>query len=102
LKDGRLRPRHLKAVQLRREWPTRLVQGAQVLAERWVVSDALDASEIFKLSLFVRFVLRTPLLRDLFTRLVAFGAWSVHARASTGDASACSSSLLRQRKAKYA
>ena len=102
LKDGRLRPRHLKAVQRRREWPTRLVQGAQVLAERWVVSGALDAGEIFELSLFVRFVLRTPLLRDLFTRLVAFGSWPVHARASIGDASAFSSSSLRQREAKYA
>jgi 2-polyprenyl-6-methoxyphenol hydroxylase-like FAD-dependent oxidoreductase len=102
LKAGRLRSRHLKAVQRRREWPTRLVQGAQVLAERWVVSGALDASEMFRLSLFVRFVLRTPLLRDLFARLVAFGAWPVHARASTGDASACSSSSLRQREAKYA
>jgi 2-polyprenyl-6-methoxyphenol hydroxylase-like FAD-dependent oxidoreductase len=102
LKAGRLRPRHLKAVQRQREWPTRLVQGAQVLAERWVVSGALDASEPFRLSLFVRFVLRTPLLRDLFARLVAFGAWPVHVRVSTGDASACSSSSLRQREAKYA
>ncbi len=102
LKSGRLRLRHLKAVQRRREWPTRLVQGAQVLAERWVVSGALDASEMFTLSLFVRFVLRTPLLRDLFARLVAFGAWPVHTRASTGDASACSSNSLRQREARYA
>jgi 2-polyprenyl-6-methoxyphenol hydroxylase-like FAD-dependent oxidoreductase len=99
LKAGRLRPRHLKAVQRRREWPTRLVQGAQVLAERWVVSGALGTSETFRLSLLLRFLLRTPLLRDLFVRLVAFGAWPVHARAITGDASACQSRSRHQREA---
>jgi 2-polyprenyl-6-methoxyphenol hydroxylase-like FAD-dependent oxidoreductase len=101
LKAGRLRPRHLKVVQRRREWPTRLVQWAQVLAERWVVSGALDASETFKLSILLRFMLRAPYLRDLFARLVAFGAWPVHARANTGGASACRSSSLHPREATY-
>jgi hypothetical protein len=67
-----------------------------------VVSGALDASETFRLSLLIRFVLRTPLLRDLFARLVAFGAWPVHARANTGDTSACRSGSLHQREATYA
>jgi 2-polyprenyl-6-methoxyphenol hydroxylase-like FAD-dependent oxidoreductase len=102
MKAERLRSRHLKAVQRRREWPTRLVQGAQVLAERWVVSGALDASETFRLSILLRFLLRTPLLRDLFARLVAFGAWPVHARANTGDAPVCQSSSLHPRETTYA
>jgi 2-polyprenyl-6-methoxyphenol hydroxylase-like FAD-dependent oxidoreductase len=102
LKAGRLRTRQLKAVQRRREWPTRLVQGAQFLAERWVVSGALDTSETFRLSLLIRLVLRTPLLRDVFARLIAFGAWPVHARANTGDTSACRSSSPHQREATYA
>jgi 2-polyprenyl-6-methoxyphenol hydroxylase-like FAD-dependent oxidoreductase len=102
LKSGRLRSRHLKAVQRRREWPTRLVQGAQVLAEQWVVSGALDANVPFRLSILLRFVLRTPFLRDLFARVVAFGAWPVHARANTGDASACLSGSLHPREATYA
>ena len=99
LKAGVLRPRHLKAVQRRREWPTRLVRWAQVLAERWVVSGALDASETFKLSILLRFLLRTPLVRDLFARLVAFGAWPVHARANAGDTSVCPGGSLHQREA---
>ena len=99
LRAGRLRSRHLKAVQRRRQWPTRLVQGAQVLAERWVVSGALASNETFKLSLLLRFLLRTPLLRDLFARLVAFGAWPVHVRANTGDA--CPSSSHHPRGATY-
>jgi 2-polyprenyl-6-methoxyphenol hydroxylase-like FAD-dependent oxidoreductase len=102
LKAGELRPRHLKAVQRRREWPTRLVQWAQVLVERRVVSNALDASETFRLSILFRFLLRTPFLRDLFARLVAFGAWPVHARVNTGDASACPSGSLNPRVATYA
>jgi 2-polyprenyl-6-methoxyphenol hydroxylase-like FAD-dependent oxidoreductase len=102
LKSGSLQSRHLKAVQRRREWPTRLVQWAQVLAEQWVVSGALDANEPFRLSILLRFMLRTPLLRDLFARLVAFGAWPVRARANTGDASACSTGSLHPREATYA
>jgi 2-polyprenyl-6-methoxyphenol hydroxylase-like FAD-dependent oxidoreductase len=100
LKAGRLRSRHLKAVQRQREWPTRLVRWAQVLAERWVVSGALDASETFRLSILLRFLLRTPFLRDLFARLVAFGAWPVHARANSGDA--CPSGSHHPREATYA
>jgi 2-polyprenyl-6-methoxyphenol hydroxylase-like FAD-dependent oxidoreductase len=102
LRAGRLRSRHLRAVQRRRQWPTRLVQGAQVLAERWVVSGALASNETFGLPIFLRFLMRAPLLRDLFARLIAFGAWPVHARANSEDASECPSGLLHPREATYA
>lgn len=74
LKSGRLRLRDLAAVQRRRELPTRLIQGAQALAQWWVVSGALDASKTFRLPALLRFLLRTPVLRDLPARLIAFGA----------------------------
>ncbi len=73
----RLRVRDLRSVQRRREWPTRLVQGAQDLAQRWVVSGALGASETFRLPILLRLLLRAPFSRDLFARLIAFGAWRV-------------------------
>ncbi len=73
----RLRVRDLAAVQRRREWPTRLVQVAQALAQRWVVSGALDASGTYRLPILLRILLRAPLSRDLFARLIAFGAWRV-------------------------
>jgi 2-polyprenyl-6-methoxyphenol hydroxylase-like FAD-dependent oxidoreductase len=74
----RLRVRDLRSVQRRREWPTRLVQGAQDLAQRWVVSGALDASETsYGLPVPLRLLLRAPFSRDLFARLIAFGAWRV-------------------------
>jgi 2-polyprenyl-6-methoxyphenol hydroxylase-like FAD-dependent oxidoreductase len=87
LKSGRLRSRHLAAVQRRREWSTRLVQGAQSVAQRWVVSGALGAGEVFKLPILLRLLLRTPFLRDLFAYLIAFGAWPVHARGESASVS---------------
>jgi len=99
LKVGELRPQHLKAVQRRREWPTRLVQGAQAVAEWWVVSGPLASSVPLGRPILLRFVLRVPFLRDLPGRLIAFGAWPVHAGASTGDTTACRSSALRPREA---
>jgi 2-polyprenyl-6-methoxyphenol hydroxylase-like FAD-dependent oxidoreductase len=101
LKTGRLRPRHLKAVQRRREWPTRLVQGAQVLAERWVVSGALASNEPFELPKLLRLLMRTPFLRELPGRLIAFGAWPVHARANSEDGSVCPSGSLHPIEATY-
>ncbi len=85
LKSGRLHSRHLAAVQRRREWPTRLVQGAQNVAQRWVVSGALGTSEAFRLPVLLRLLLRTPFLCDLFTYLIAFGAWPVHARGELSE-----------------
>lgn len=84
LKSGGLRLRDLAAVQRRRELPTRLIQGAQALAQRWVVSGALNASKTFRLPALLRFLLRMPILRDLSARLIAFGAWPVHARTEPG------------------
>lgn len=78
LKTGRLRLRDLRSVQRRREFPTRLVQRAQTLAQRWVVSAALGSTETYRLPLPLRILLRTPALRDIPARLIAFGAWPVH------------------------
>jgi hypothetical protein len=63
------------------------VQGAQSVAQRWVVSGALGASEVFKLPILLRLLLRTPFLRDLFAYLIAFGAWPVHTRGESASVS---------------
>jgi 2-polyprenyl-6-methoxyphenol hydroxylase-like FAD-dependent oxidoreductase len=85
LESGRLGLRDLAAVQRRRELPTRLIQGAQALAQRWVVSGALNASKTFRSPALLRFLLRTPILRDLPGRLIAFGAWPVRVRTEPGS-----------------
>jgi 2-polyprenyl-6-methoxyphenol hydroxylase-like FAD-dependent oxidoreductase len=86
LSKGKVRVRHLRAVQRRREWAVRLIQGAQELAQRHVVADALHADKPFELSPLLRLLLRTPVLRDLPARLIAYGAWPVYPkkRASHG------------------
>lgn len=87
LETGRLRLRDLASVQRRREWPVRLVQEAQALAQWWVVSGALEAADMFRLPVLLRLLLRTPLLRDLFGHLIAFGAWPVRAKTKPGGPS---------------
>jgi 2-polyprenyl-6-methoxyphenol hydroxylase-like FAD-dependent oxidoreductase len=41
LREGRLTTEHLRLVQRRREWPTRVTQWLQLLAQRWVISPTL-------------------------------------------------------------
>jgi 2-polyprenyl-6-methoxyphenol hydroxylase-like FAD-dependent oxidoreductase len=77
LRNGHLSERHLRSVQRRREAPTRLVQAAQALAQRWVVVGVLGSEEPYMLPLLLRLLLRMPVLRDLPARLIAYGAWSV-------------------------
>ncbi len=77
LRNGRLSGRHLRSVQRRREAPTRLVQAAQDLAQRWVVAGVLGSEEAYRLPLLLRLLLRAPVLRDLPARLIAYGAWPV-------------------------
>jgi 2-polyprenyl-6-methoxyphenol hydroxylase-like FAD-dependent oxidoreductase len=80
LRDGHLSGRHLRSVQCRREAPTRFVQAVQSLAQRWVVAGVLDSEGAYRLPLLLRLLLHSPLLRDLPTRLIAYGAWSVRVK----------------------
>lgn len=81
LKNARLRERHLQSVQLRRELPTRLIQVAQNLAQRWVVAGVLGSRDAYRLPLLLRLLLRAPFLRALPTCLIAHGAsWPVRVK----------------------
>jgi 2-polyprenyl-6-methoxyphenol hydroxylase-like FAD-dependent oxidoreductase len=74
LREGRLRPSHLAAVQARREWPTRLAQWLQGLIQGQIVGAALgEKSRAFQLPLPAKLLLQVPYLRDLPARLIAFG-----------------------------
>ena len=82
LSAGRVKTRHLRAVQRRRAPAVRLVQLAQELAQRWIVASALDTEteEPFRLPRSLKVALRLPVLRDLPARLIAFGVWRVGVR----------------------
>jgi 2-polyprenyl-6-methoxyphenol hydroxylase-like FAD-dependent oxidoreductase len=77
LLGGSVHTRHLKAVQRRREWAVRLIQGAQELAQRWIVADVLKGDDPFELPRFLGLLLHTPILRDVPARLIAYGARTV-------------------------
>ena len=71
---------HLRAVQLRRELPTRAIQAAQALMQRRVLAVALGSDTPFKPPLAMRLLLRVPVLRDIPARMVAFGLWPSRVR----------------------
>jgi 2-polyprenyl-6-methoxyphenol hydroxylase-like FAD-dependent oxidoreductase len=63
----------LKAVQRKREWPTRVIQFFQTQAQRRVVTAVLQSQQLLRIPWFIRLFFRIPYLRDLPARLIAFG-----------------------------
>lgn len=84
-RNGRATTRALRRVQLRRWWPTALVQGAQRVAHRVVIGMALDTGRgatppvAATLPLPVRILQRFPVLQGIPARLVAIGPLPEHA-----------------------
>jgi 2-polyprenyl-6-methoxyphenol hydroxylase-like FAD-dependent oxidoreductase len=78
-----LRTRDLARVQRRREWPTRLIQTFQTLAQRAVMArvTAAGAGAPFTPPRLVRVLLKSPLVLALPARLIGFGLWPPHVKA---------------------
>ena len=76
LKAGAVRLRDLRAVQRRRIWPTRIIQSFQAMIQRRLIVPALNASSAFTPPA----LLRSPILRQLAARFIAFGIWRVHVK----------------------
>ena len=77
LHDRTVGPEHLRRVQRRRQWPTRVTQWLQVVVQRRLVSEALGGGP-FRLPLVVRLLARCPLARRLPARLVGVGIRPEH------------------------
>ncbi|MBD0325576.1 MAG: FAD-dependent oxidoreductase [Pyrinomonadaceae bacterium] len=73
LKSGQLETSHLAQVQKEREWPTKFIQSVQATIQRRIISEALDTSKPFKFPLLLRLMLRIPILRNIPTRIIAYG-----------------------------
>jgi len=80
LKRGNVEVRDLTAVQHKREWPTRIIQGFQNLVQRRFVSDVLGSDKPVMLPSVIRLLLRMPVLGDLPARFIGFGVWPVHVK----------------------
>lgn len=78
LREGRVTEAHLAQVQRRREWPTRVIQAFQALAQRRVLRAGLEQKEgDFRLPLFMRL----GWVRRRVAHLVAFGVRPAHVQA---------------------
>ena len=77
---GRLTPEHLHRVQRRREWPTRITQGLQLLAQRRVITQVLAGRGPLAPPLALRLLARVPLLQRLPARLIGVGVRPEHVR----------------------
>jgi 2-polyprenyl-6-methoxyphenol hydroxylase-like FAD-dependent oxidoreductase len=71
---------YLAGVQRRRELPTRLIQRFQALIQQGVLAPTLRSNEPFAPPLFLRLLLRVPVVRNIPSRIVAFGFWPVRVR----------------------
>lgn len=80
LEAGEVEPRHLRAVQRRREAPIRVVQALQSLAHRRVVAPAVGGGGLPSPPAPVRVLLSLQIVRDLPARIIGFGVWPVHVR----------------------
>src|SRR5712691_11575415 len=77
LKAGKIRLRDLAEVQRQREWPTRIIQGFQNFIQKQFLSSVLKSDKPIRVSPFLRFLLRMPVVRDLPAQFIAFGPRSV-------------------------
>jgi len=76
LKTKRLHLRHLASVQRQREWPTRIIQWFQFLAQQQIIAKAINSDKPFTPPK----IMRLPFLRDLPTWLMSYGVWPVHVK----------------------
>jgi 2-polyprenyl-6-methoxyphenol hydroxylase-like FAD-dependent oxidoreductase len=82
LRAGRPTIAHLRRVQARRQWPTRVTQGLQVLVQRRVITQVLRAGQArLTPPLAIRLLARYPFLQRLPARLVGVGIRAEHVRA---------------------
>jgi 2-polyprenyl-6-methoxyphenol hydroxylase-like FAD-dependent oxidoreductase len=70
----------LRRVQERREFPTRMVQGAQVLIQDRVITGVLGSQDQIKPPLAVKFLRAFPVLRRIPARLLGLGIRPEHIR----------------------
>jgi 2-polyprenyl-6-methoxyphenol hydroxylase-like FAD-dependent oxidoreductase len=80
LRERRMRPDYLRAVQERREWPAKVTQAVQVQVQNRVLRPILSAHGEPKPPLFVRLLDRIPFLRRLPAYVVGIGVRPEHIR----------------------
>jgi 2-polyprenyl-6-methoxyphenol hydroxylase-like FAD-dependent oxidoreductase len=80
LRAGSVEVRHLREVQRGREWPTRFIQRIQAFVQGVMIANVLRSNQPLQVPRVVRLFLRTPFLRDIPARIIAFGLKRVHVK----------------------
>jgi 2-polyprenyl-6-methoxyphenol hydroxylase-like FAD-dependent oxidoreductase len=80
LRQGGAAPDDLRAVQRRREWPTRMTQGLQIAIQNRVISSVLSSTAALKAPWPVRLLGRYPALQRLPARIIGMGFRPEHIR----------------------
>jgi 2-polyprenyl-6-methoxyphenol hydroxylase-like FAD-dependent oxidoreductase len=78
LRERRLATEHLRAVQHRRELPTRVIQRLQLVIQRRVIARVLSRRRRRKPPLLLRLLARSPRLRRIPGRLIGVGVRPEH------------------------
>lgn len=73
LKSGKITEADLAKIQRAREWPTRVIQRWQTIMQNLVLASAFRGQQVTRVPWPLRLFSRTPILRDLPAKLVAFG-----------------------------
>ena len=82
LLQGKLSLEHLAAVQLRRDWPTRMTQRFQLMIQKQLIARALSAEADFAPPMFVRLLGALPVLSRVPARIIGLGFRPEHVRTS--------------------
>ncbi|MBO1905374.1 FAD-dependent oxidoreductase [Microvirga sp. 3-52] len=80
LKDGPVGVEQLALVQSRREWPTRMTQGLQVLLQNRMIDPILNSRGSVSAPWIIRWLAQWPLFRRLPARLIGIGFRPEHVR----------------------
>jgi 2-polyprenyl-6-methoxyphenol hydroxylase-like FAD-dependent oxidoreductase len=73
LKSGTISEAHLAQVQRQRQWPTRVIQGMQSMMQDRLMTRALQSTRPATVPWQMKLLLKIPFLRDIPSRLIAFG-----------------------------
>jgi len=76
---------HLRQVQRRRQWPTRVTQRLQVAIQNRIIANVLGSSRPLRPPLAVRLLGRFPVLRRIPARLVGIGIRPEHVSKEVGS-----------------
>lgn len=78
LRVGRVLPADLAAVQARRQWPTRVIQGLQLAVQRRIIGATLNSLQPTHPPALLRLITRIPGLNRLPARLIGLGVRPEH------------------------